>query len=234
MAGFLLYQPDGQGDCLQHPALKNLQRAGDCELKVLPSRKGPDGETGSLLYFHDETRAASWPKVEYSAKSQTWKRGPGGAWWLGWSNKQRPTPDDLKRNSERADGYWCQLNDGNRWVPPCGPMLPIDFDVGDNGTLIEVVKTPGRETYEATQQAFRWASELIGRDKPMHAGINYRITPAIAVMLGLFDPDSLWRCLLLTTDANAINALIDDVEKKVESLTGDGHAISSGESDSAT
>lgn len=233
MSGFLLYQPTDKPSPRETPALDGLDRQGDGQLRAVIDRKGPDAGSGTLWYCHDEARKASWPVLEYRPTTQTWIKAPQGAWWLGWETDKRPTPDDLNRSVNTVAGFYARLNDGCRWVIPNGPMLPIDFSLGDDGQLVEVVKTAWRSTYEKTVKAFDLATSLMDRDDPIDAtnrdeiaaycgellAINYRLTPAVATLLGLWDPESLWRALLLSTDAVRINALIDS---KKNTATGGG------------
>tara|TARA_R110000824_G_scaffold362783_2_gene550761 strand:- start:2819 stop:3535 length:717 start_codon:yes stop_codon:yes gene_type:complete len=202
------------------------------------SKLGPTGKAGQLWHVQTKDRAR-WPHISFDEKSQTWIRGPGGKFWLGTVGV--PTPESLRR-PEIIDGTYCLLNDGNRWIMPSGFDLPCVFGLGDDGELSDLVKREFVPFYEATVKAFELAansidSELaipITKDNRTEVAtfvasmlqLNYYLSFELAIMLGLFDLPSLWRGLILATDAEKINSMIDakvefDEKKRLEGLAED-------------
>ncbi len=59
---------------------------------------GPDGESGRLYAIDDSVR------IRYAPDQQTWRRGPGGKYWLGYDNAAKPTPASL-RYSDAIQAY---------------------------------------------------------------------------------------------------------------------------------
>lgn len=58
--------------------------------------------------------------------------------------------------------------------------------------------------------------------------LNYRLTPWLIGQLGLLKPSNLWSCLCACTDANALIALHNTVQKKIGLIQAVGSTSSSG------
>lgn len=240
MSGFLIFVPDGKPSPSSQPFLRGLERPEDAVLTQVPaSVPGPDGITGCLWYLRDSLNPTSQPsKIAYLKDAQTWRRGPNGDFWIGFTKGSPPRPSDLVRRTV-FDGQVIDLNDGNAWLIANGTSLPTDFDLGDDGKLVERVKTPWKETYERTMAALEIAKRIVAENSSVTAenrdevaqfcgemlSLNYRLTPAIAVMLGLWDASTLTLALFLATDVRTLQQLMDSKKKIV---AGDGQDTVSG------
>lgn len=246
MSSFLIFTTsDTLPDC---DGLAGLQDEADCPLSSIKLRKGGPGDAngGKLWYFDDPENPTTKPHLVYKPAKQEWKKAPDGDWWIGWPKDSPPTASDLLRGeSNRYGGYSIELNDKQRWTVPNAFMLPQELGFDEHGSLTLVRKHEFQSVYEKTLWAFDFASDRYMLDDRIDSesilpvtkycsqmlSLNYRITWQIAVLLRLFDLQTLWSCLLMTTDVEKIHQLIDELEKKGSAETGDTPDTGSGEND---
>lgn len=223
MSGFLLFTPDNV-EIADVKALRGLRQASDPELKpVVMTSTGPGGKSGRLWYFHDTDRVEDWPHLVFNPEQQDWKEGDG--FWLGVSRTKPPTPNDLARSNPLPfDGNFGRLADGQLWQIPNGMELPFVFSRRPDGEIVESRSIDAQQFYDQTVQGFELAMQLYRDDEPITkknaAGIgdycgrvlmmNYRVTPWICFLLGLWNPETLWNTLCLSTDFKEINRRIDE------------------------
>lgn len=229
MAAYLLFTPDAV-EIADVKALRGLRTESDPELKpVVLTSKGPGGHNGRLWYFHDEDRPETWPHLVFNEDEQEWIEGDG--FWLGINRQKPPTPFDLARaNPLPYAGHHSRLADGQLWQIPNGMQLPFVFRRKPSGEVIESRSHETQSLYDQTVKGFDIAMELYRDDVPIttenaesigdYCGRilmqNYRVTPWICWLLGLWDPATLWNALCLTTDFERINRLIKEHEEATE------------------
>ena len=245
MAGYLIYIDGGDSPATIETF---LDVASERWANTPVSGKGPSGNSGGQLWHINATEPQHWPHLEYAPDNQVWRSGPGGKYWIGWSKTASVSPEDLRR-TDIVNGPLCRLNDDHFWMIVSGFDLPCDFGLGDDGAVSEQTKPEFVPLYEATVKAFDLAKEALKIEDAIPIdetnrtevaqfvcrmlSVNYYLSFEIAMLLGLFDLPSLWRGLVLATDAKMINDLIDEEQKKrvaeIESATGDLPDTASGE-----
>lgn len=130
---------------------------------------GPDGGRGHLVAAYDHDLA-------YHPETQTWRQIPGSPVWIGYTNGDIPTRDDLAR-PELIAGDPVTLADGREWIVPIARAwteedgelrwlhrLPRLLGMGDDGQWTEgrVVERFAR----IWKIAVLW-EKIRGRDKPL-------------------------------------------------------------------
>lgn len=244
MTAPLLFIP-GNGKLSDIPALSGLEQVDDAPWRAVGCvSTGAVRITGRKYYCADEARTASWPALgaEVDLSSPGWVPGPLAHFWLRADDVQ---PAELLRGAApRYAGYTAELG-GRSWVIPNGPRLPTRYGYDPHtGDLRLHVEPVHQAVADDCLQALEYARELVRVDADVgpdnaprlieHVGrmlsLNYRLTPVLAVMLGLFSPESLWRAFVLTTDVDAVTALFDELQKKaaVSAPNGSGTASGSG------
>ena len=235
MAGYLIFVPEGKPSPAESPWFKGVLKDGDATLKARPDQVGPERQPGTIWFWLDpKNPAANTAVTGYDTTKQTWRRGPGGDFWLGTVDSTPPIPEHLLRwETCRSDGYRVRMCDDRDWIIASGPLLPIDYQLGDDGKLVEAIKTSWKATFERIQEGLQVAEKLASEDGVIDrsncdwvAGfvgdmlaVNYRVNSTVAALLGLFDPNSLLAALMLATDVATLRSL-RDASKKEPASTG--------------
>ncbi len=193
--------------------------------------KGPDGGAGMIGVPEAEGDPTA---AGFDAGRQTWRKGPGGRFWVGYWNDAKPGPEHLRRRAVHG-GTTLALLDGHEWiVPRCvamiedrRPDLPYVLDLDDDG------ETPlGRihPRYEALcRSAFDWWLTWTGQragDAAMGMkdrvklvaealAVNYRVSRVEAVgLLRLFSETEIAAALRILIDADAVEARVTEEDSK--------------------
>ena len=97
MAGFIYYIPGRSGlvKSAEYPALGLAHIATKGEPECRDCRSGPDGTGGAIIV----PQHPSAPESLFKPNEQNWRKAPGGKWWVGYFNAQRPGPADLDRQT---------------------------------------------------------------------------------------------------------------------------------------
>ena len=98
MNSYLLFLPNAKNraTALQEASLSSVA-GGE---KWFESPSTPSDEPGLFCAWGDPKNPANDVALVYDPSRQTWKRGPGGKWWLGIQNDRRPGPNDLRRANQ--------------------------------------------------------------------------------------------------------------------------------------
>mgnify|MGYP000364328152 CR=1 FL=1 len=225
MNSYLLFLPNAKNraTALQEASLSSVA-GGE---KWFESPSTPSDEPGLFCAWGDPKNPANDVALVYDPSRQTWKRGPGGKWWLGIQNDRRPGPNDLRR-ANQIGGKLVTLADGNEWVMPNVISLPAVFDLDDNGN--EVKRT--RDEWRHIEERAGWALGVLvesARSRLMDEStcrryvgemlsVNYRVTPEIAYLLGLIDSETWVVAMASTVDAERMLKL------RAEILSGESAA----------
>ena len=110
----------------------------------LVTAKGPDGGKGAYCIVPAPAAPGAAPAqgLLFRHGEAAWRRGPGGKFWLGLIESDKPGPADLARQ-RLISGEEIELADGNRWtIPICfsivrGSTLPKRIVLGEDGTTWE-------------------------------------------------------------------------------------------------
>ena len=226
---FVYFIPGSRQQLLSAAEARKLGFGHACDdggaLKCVATRKGPDGKAGLLA-----ATAAFTGTLRYDASSQTWRKAPGNAYWVGLPKDAQPTPEIFQRH-ERFDGQLVELADGNRWLIPrlVGVLagrptaLPRRFDLDEEG---EPILSLHEKYQDVGERSFRLWLTITGQlgDKPQLTvkeelqlatdaiGLNYRLSHLeIVGLLRLLDTRSLTKVLYALIDADAIE---EDAKKR--------------------
>ena len=143
------------------PTLADLKAAGlgyliDVVTKVAPTNvatsNGPGKKPGFLICM-PAVGATCFPK--YLPEQQTWEEGPDGAYWVGFTTADPPTPDDLVRK-DRVPGHAIRLLDGKEWI------VPVARSMAGRTTLpVQLVLGPDKKSWRPrTQKQYLGLCEL--------------------------------------------------------------------------
>ncbi len=191
-------------------------------LSCVQTKKGPDGKSGLLA-----APAGYKGKLRHDAKDQTWRKAPGGAYWVGRANDQAIGPTELARK-ERFDGELVELADGNKWLIPRlvgflegrPSSLPRRFDLDDDGEPLVRIHEKYQDIADRAWTLWLTATGQLG-DQPELTykeelqlatdalALNYRISHIEAVgLLRLLDTRSLTKVLRSLIDFEAIDEAV--------------------------
>lgn len=210
---------------------------------------GPSKAEGVVVVIPGDGHTAS-----YKPDEQTWRKGPGGKYWVGYLNGAKPGPDDLLRPSACA-GTPVRLLDGNDWVVPrCqgllegrGPTLPRILDLAEDAqtTITRVHPRYARLCEDAFEWWMEWSKQKSGKERLSTEqkvqlavdalAANYRVGKVeVIALLSLWGTDEFGLVLRALIDADEIEAwhAAQGGEKKTRSRAG-GSATSSGAKESS-
>lgn len=238
---FILYTEPGTAPAAEQ--LPGLVHPDDCPLESIKlETAGPDTAAGGQLWhFADGTRLHLLPNLDYEPATQTWRKIGGTSTWVGWTTAAPPTPESLLRGDAARFGEWTiKLVDGNTWILPCQADIPVDYTLDDTGAPTSCPKREHLPTWQRMSWAFEQVRAKFEPDGPepdaaqmiLYAGemlaVNYRLNPALAVLLGLLDPITVWQVCRVSTDIDAVDRLRDEVKKKERSVIPDTSVSNSG------
>lgn len=146
-------------------------------------------------------------KFAFEPPRQTWRPAvagsetiPAGRYWAGIYDDSPPTPDDLVRPYSTR-GHRVTMADRRPWLVPAPAELPRDMALQDDGSWRF---EPQRQFAAFVADAFEWLKIYATADETTEIelgdaarfvcqalAINYRITPEIASMIGLFSTDTI-------------------------------------------
>jgi hypothetical protein len=218
MHSYLLFLPNqsNQATALAAAGLSSIA-GGE---RWFPQPSSPSNEPGLFCAWGDPRNPADDVAMVYDLSRQTWKRGPGGKWWIGVQNDKRPGPSDLAR-AKSINGHAVTLADGNEWVMPNVMALPAVFDLDDDGN--EVKRT--RAEWQDIEQRAGWALNVLAES----AGgcqlpetecrryvadmlcVNYRLAPEMVYLLGLLDSECWVTAMAATVDGKRLFALRQEI-----------------------
>lgn len=118
MASFLYYLPGKDhsvdGSDIEQAGIGHALRYNQSvpSLTSVGVKGGPDGGSGVIV-----ARSEFADRVGFYPDAQTWKKAPGGRYWIGWSKESSPGPDALARPN-LLRGHRVKLADGNDWMIP--------------------------------------------------------------------------------------------------------------------
>ncbi len=226
----------GLGDVLRD-RLTNTDLSGLGRLSVASVSNGPGGHNGTFLQCRSEAaddEDAEPVAVGYFPKTQTWEQA--GGYWLGYDPAHLPGPDDLRRDRV-IDSYPMTLEDGRDWLCPVIRLADNKTTLPDvwrlkDGKFQSVVKPDWEWAWELTGElwdrwflfdgevpqdlAFQWCSKLLG--------INYRVGPYEAGILGLFGSVSYPAVLRAAINGPIIEYMREQQKK---SITPDADSVTS-------
>jgi len=258
---YLLYTPPSIGNPIT-THLPDLVQANDAPVRKTEPLEiaGPDGLTGGLIWYFDDSatdphRLSQLPTLDYRPAEQDWKQIGGTPVWIGTQHDKPVTPADLIRAGGQADGHrfagnHALLLDQNLWLVPNQTRLPCLLALNEAGDIVTAPEKAHRLTYDRMQWAFDQCSALLqgqweGPDaKPaatdrdlleyvgLVLGLNYRLTWRIILTLELVKAETVWVIVRASTDAAAINRLLDELQKKTEATTPAGSVSAAGDPDS--
>lgn len=219
MSGFLYFLPTEKravtADDFKAAGLGHALRD-NAGISAVHTLAGPGNAAGVVCCVDGD----GTPK--YDPVTQTWRKGPNGAYHVGFANDARPAPEDLVR--ERVyDGAAVRLLDGNQWIiPRCfavlddrPPTLPrvLDFDE-DGETLLSRVHPRYADLCErafelwmewSAQRPLKSTNQWRVRLAADALGVNYRLGPIEAVaLLNLLATDEVGLILRAVIDADAV------------------------------
>ena len=209
----------GLGDVLRD-RLANNDLAGLGRLAIASITNGPGGHSGLILQAVDHIDNNNPPPAPgYYPKQHTWERlsqtppltkgGQGGlstspdaTAWIGYDPHDLPGPQDLERD-QIISGYYQPLGDGHDWACPVIRMHLGKVNLPDvwrlvNGKIVSQIKPDWQWAWDLSGQI--WDSHITGADPTVETaflwcskllGINYRIGPVEASILGLLGRDEL-------------------------------------------
>lgn len=183
MSGFFYFLPCGED---QFPTQTDgpitsglLERFGlghlrDCEMwgrDLVPSRvhaNGPNGGGGVCLYARPAQSIGDEAITQYMPQKQTWRKGIGGEFWIGATNDDPPSPQDLARRSG-VTGLSLTDQSGRYWVIPVARMperefgfLPTSFTFDSGGKAIAKVRGDCERLWQIAGQFFSlWTNDEI-------------------------------------------------------------------------
>lgn len=218
----------GLGDVLRD-RLTNTDLSGLGRLTVASITNGPDGHDGTLLQCRadiDPDEDSPPQPVGYFPKSQTWIKT--GKYWTGYDPNALPTLADLQRD-KTITGFDVTMENGETCHCPTIRMCDDKSNLPDvwrmvDGKFKSVTKPDWAWAWDLsgevwdwfiehggvpTHQAFEWCVKLIG--------INYRIGPHEASLLGLLGSDSYPEVLQACISGPLIE-FYRDQQKKRESV----------------
>jgi len=197
---------------------------------VIPGQcgRGPDGGPGILCAIE----GAPHPNPIYAPADQTWVKGPGGKYWAGFNNAQRPTPDLLARDKFIA-GDKVKLRDGHEWTIPIarsfvrGSALPQELSLGEDGRTWELKTLPeyvslcadAEKVWEgfgavAAGGKFEIDDQELIRIAVDALGVNYRVSAVEVSMLRLLSTAEMWLILRAMVDWNSVIKAAEAAQKK--------------------
>lgn len=235
-------------DLLSSVGLGDLGSA--CVVAMPLSATGPDGLSGTLLYWGDPRQPprdrAGWtwqPAPARSLHSDGLKAGQldaalaAGRYWLGWNPDAPPVPAELRR-STFLGGLEVTLEDGNDWIIPTAKVLPRRMGLDPTGEITMQIAPPFRAFCEAAEDLLahlaaadpnRGSLEIPGCWRVANAalGINYRLNAELVSMLGLFSDRSMVQVCLAVIEL-PLDIHYVDIEKKTALQATFTPAISAG------
>jgi hypothetical protein len=183
-----------------HPALERLGLGHLKGTSLVHSRVvgGPGNVSGSLVMALPTGAEEHEGKCAYLPEQQTWMQAPG--YWIGAYRDAMPRPEDLER-PEQVTGYPMPLGDGQMWMIPLAAgerrQLPTRMRWGVDGKWVSEI-VPELEAFSGAVEAVAQQVYTTGRivlpeseqaELAVRAlAVNYRIGPAEAAMLDLFNP----------------------------------------------
>ena len=207
---------------------------------------GPGGDEG-VIAVPAPAGGVRGPASLYEPAKQTWRKGPGGKWFVGFYKDQRPTPASLRRE-KLIEGEPVTFRDGSEWLVPIarsivrGTTLPKELVLGeDNETwqLTELEEYLGlcrdaekvwglfmaaeAEAAAESETADGKAAVTIDQQEGMRIcisalAVNYRVGPAEVSMLRPTDGD-MWSVLRAVCDVPAVERVLAEREKKTGEST---------------
>lgn len=197
---------------------------------------GPDG-SGLIVGLHGTPQT-----LRYAPDEQTWKRAPGGKFWVGYWNNQRPHPGSL-RLKDALPGKPMKLLDGNEWEILqsrrhiddgwCN-ALPRIMTLDDSGRWVQGETTrPYREfwrlanksapllfggTEEQVQEADQYAFDAV----VMSLAMTYRVSAVEIDLLELLDMRTAGSVLSVILDFEGFTVLAKKLISRSESTAPSG------------
>lgn len=238
MAGYLIYLPGRNQQSPDHLTAVGLA---DLQTDNPPSQHqigiGPDGGSGTLLWWENPRRMDSVPAKRYDEDTQTWHKRRRGAVWYGWEVERPPTPFCIERRSPMP-GFAVPLADGNEWIVPNVQQVPAVLGIDDDGKLTREVAAAYRDYYRQAWEALNWfdesyASGVVPFEEAFYLAvnalsINYRLNADLCSLLGLLRTDNVLSLVAAVVERDALLATLDRIKKKQPSETSDTSATSAG------
>lgn len=239
MAGYLIYLPGRNQQSPDHLSAVGLA---DLQTDDAPSQHqigiGPDGGSGTLLWWENPRRMDRVPAKRYDADTQVWHKRRRGAVWYGWEVERPPTPLCIERRSPMP-GFGIPLADGNEWVVPNVQQLPAVLGLDDDGKLTREVAAAYQDYYRQAWDALGWFDESCSsgavpfdeafRFAVLALSINYRLNVDLCSVLGLLRTDNVLSLVAAAVEREALLATLDRIKKKQPPATSDISATSAGD-----
>ncbi len=217
MSQFLYYIPGGTGHGADLDDF-GISHVGDgCTVDMRGVNGGPDKDVGFIA------KPVGEGKLGYYPDEQTWwpvfKRGDEPPVWLGMYTDAPPAPRELLKKHP-VNGVDLELGDGNVWHVPevmdlfGAPKLPIRYQLDPQGRETQTIMPryiDAAEKVEAhrhwwwneTQRQRRGETENLYRRNVEDLietcvavlSVNYRVTRAEVMALGLLTTDTRWRII---------------------------------------
>lgn len=234
MAAYSVYFPGARGANPAHFDRVGLHGIADNAQFADVLDRGPDGGGGVLATWQRGDAATdavlgNHAGLEWREAKPDEARGLAkGRCWFGFDRARRLTPADLERPaSQRINGHWRKLADGQQWMIPAAPCLPhtmglhpetgrfaarVDatfaaFAARANSYAVEMFRA-----LDSVQQLRDVRPDMLEHegvsvtieDAWQHAcealAINYRLTPEVIDALDLLDKKAMLNVIMATFD----------------------------------
>lgn len=253
MASYSIYFPGATGANPSHFDRVGLPGISDNAQFADVLQHGPDNGRGLLATWQrgdpatDATLGVHAGLRWKEAKPDEARGLAKGRFWIGIDSAKPVRPEDLERpKTERINGHWRRLDDGNRWMIPAVPCLPHTMGLHpDTGAFAARV---GDEHAAFAARAMSYAVEMfraldalgplldVRPDMAQHEGlvvtiedawshacealaINYRVTPEIVDALELLDKQAMLNVIMATFDYHAVVECVQLKKKPVATVT---------------
>ena len=238
---FLYFIPDHPRGVVTRADMEALGLAyalgeGDPDSRRLTGN-GPEGRAGVVLTVPPPASAGPDARVDtlYEPGKQTWRKGPGGKYWVGHYNAKRPTPASVAR-PRMVEGEPTRFRDDREWLVPIarsivrGSTLPKEIVLGEDLQTWEQRELP--EYLQLCADAEK-VFDVIAGAQPDEAGdvkwsmdfaeamricvsalsVNYRVGPIEVSMLGMTN-DDVWAVLRAVCDVPMVERVMAERQKK--------------------
>lgn len=206
---------------------------------------GPEGHRG--FYVCGSELGAEFLARGFDATAFSWEKISATA-WAGYDSQHLPTPEDLMRHKV-FDGPFVRLMDERKWIVPVARQLPRKIRFSPEGGITESPTEKYRDMFSLCdkiwhmfrtdqkilddgEEPYRMDDEESARAALKILQLNYRIGPAEANILEIFDSESVLAVLMAFVDWTAfveVNAArMEAVKKKSTARTRDGGRTASG------
>lgn len=180
----------------------------------LAVHRGPDGQQGTLFGWRTKAGGLNMlPDQKQWIPATQREDFAAGRYWVGLDPDQLPSPTDLCR-AYPFMGPICRLGDGRTWMIPRPEMIPATMRRDDDGSWRFVPQRQYVEFCMAAEQmkavfdGLQVGGSLLYGDLAEFCEsalrINYRVTPEVCDLLGLWTSGYSGSCMAVGTVLDVI------------------------------